>query len=175
MTRVVTLNAPLRALDDAVLLPADLYDLPHPHLHARTVRADEIDEYQHVNNTYYVRWLDEAAWSHSAELGLPVEACVALDRGMAVVRTVVVYQRPALLGDEVVVATWLLPGSSRMRVRRRFQVIRPSDQQTLVRAEVDYVCIELSSGRPARWPPAFHASYAILPDIEAAAAQLVPL
>ena len=57
-----------------------------------------------------------------------------------------------------------------MRVRRRFQVIRDSDGQTLVRAEVDYACIELSSGRPARWPAEFHAGYAILPDIGAAAA-----
>ena len=175
MTGLATLRHPPAQWTDTVLLPPELFDLPHPHLHSRAVRADEIDEYRHVNNTYYVRWLDEAAWSHSAELGLPVETCVALDRGMAVVRTVIVYQRPALLGDEVVVATWLLPGSSRMRVRRRFQVIRPADQQTLVRAEVDYACIELSSGRPARWPPQFHASYAILPDIEAAAAALAPL
>ena len=155
--------------------PAPVYDLPHPHLYPRTVCAEEIDEYQHVNNTFYVGWLDEAAWSHSSVLGLPVTTCVELDRGMAVVRTVIVYQRPAVLGDTVTVATWLLPGSSRMRVRRRFQVLRDADAQTLVRAEVDYVCIELSTGRPARWPPAFHACYAILPDVSAAAAQLEAL
>jgi acyl-CoA thioester hydrolase len=152
-----------------------VYDLPLPFLHPRAVRPEEIDEYQHVNNSHYIRWLDEAAWGHSTALGLPVESCVALDRGMAVVRTVIVYLRPALLGDEVVVATWLLPGSSRMRVRRRFQVVRPADQQTLVRAEIDYVCIELSSGRPARWPQAFTDSYAIRPDVGAAALQLTAL
>ncbi len=152
-----------------------VFDLPHPHRHARCVRADEIDEYRHVNNTFYVRWLDEAAWDHSARLGLPVETCLALDRGMAVVRTVIVYLRPALLGEDITVATWLLPGSSRMRVRRRFQVLRDSDGQTLVRAEVDYACIELSSGRPARWPAQFHEGYAILPDIGAAAATLPSL
>jgi len=104
MTGLATLRHPPAQWTDAVLLPLELFDLPHPHVHSRAVRADEIDEYRHVNNTYYVRWLDEAAWSHSAELGLPVETCVVLDRGMAVVRTVIVYQRPALLGDEVVVA-----------------------------------------------------------------------
>lgn len=160
-------------VDGTVLQPRPLsFDLPEPHLHVRTVRSEEIDEYNHVNNTYYIRWLDEAAWGHSAKLGLPVETCVALNRGMAVVRTVITYLRPALLDEVVTVATWLLPGSSRMRVRRRFQVVRNSDHQTLVRAEVDYACIELSTGRPARWPAEFHASYAILPDVNAAASKL---
>jgi acyl-CoA thioester hydrolase len=159
----------------APVSPDPVFDLPHPFLHARVVRADEIDEYNHVNNTHYVRWLDEAAWGHSTALGLPVEACVALDRGMAVVRTVIVYRRPAFLEEAVTVATWLLPSSSRMRVRRRFQIIRDADAQTLVRAEVDYACIELSTGRPARWPPEFHASYDILPDVSAAMDQLEAL
>jgi acyl-CoA thioester hydrolase len=156
-------------------MPEPTFDLPHPYLHEHTAAAHEIDEYQHVNNTHYVRWLDLAAWAHSAALGLPVTACVGLDRGMAVVRTVIVYRRPALLGDRVQVATWLLPSVSRVRVRRRFQVVRPSDGETLARAEVEYACIELSTGRPARWPREFHDSYAILPDVGVAAAQLPPL
>lgn len=155
--------------------PTPAFDLPEPFLHPRTVCPTEIDEYRHVNNAHYIRWLDAAAWAHSAVLGLPVEACVALDRGMAVVRTVIVYRRPALEDDTVTVATWLLPGLSRVRVRRRFQVVRPADGQTLVRAEVEYACIELSSGRPARWPTAFGASYAVLPAVAAAAPSLAPL
>jgi acyl-CoA thioester hydrolase len=151
------------------------WDLPLPHIHRLVVREEEIDAYQHVNNAVYVEWLDAAAWGHSAALGMPVETCVALDRGMAVVRTVIAYRRAALLGDPVLVGTWLLPGGSRMRVRRRFQVVREADGETLVRAEVDYASIELSTGRPARWPDAFKVSYAILPEVEAAAAALEAL
>lgn len=141
------------------------WDLPSPHIHRLDVAATEIDGYQHVNNAVYVEWLDRAAWEHSSVLGLPVERCRLLDRGMAVVRTVIIYRRAAVLGDGIEVATWLLPGATKMRVRRRFQVRRVKDAETLVRAEIDYACIELSTGRPARWPAEFVVGYAILPEV----------
>ncbi|MBC7983460.1 MAG: acyl-CoA thioesterase, partial [Candidatus Obscuribacterales bacterium] len=133
------------------------YDLPDPHLLNITVDANDIDAYSHVNNAVYVTWCDRVAWNHSAGLGLPIERCLELDRGMAVLRTVITYLRPALRGDELIVATWLLPSTSRLCVRRRFQILR--DGITLARAEIEYACIELSSGRPTRWPPEFYERY----------------
>jgi len=157
------------------MLHASDWDLPEPFVATVEVQAADIDSYRHVNNAVYVSWLDRAAWQHSAALGMPLERCLALDRGMAVRRTVIEYLRPALLGDEAQVATWLLPGESKLQVRRRFQAKRAADGQTLVRAEIDYVCIQLSSGRPVRWPPEFHAAYAPSTAIVAAGAALVPL
>ena len=151
------------------------WDLPSPYLHTVDVASDEIDRFQHVNNAVYVEWLDRAAWAHSSARGLPVDRCVELDRGMAVVRTVITYRRAAVLGDRVLVATWLLPGDTKMRVRRRFQARRASDGETLVRAEIDYACIELSSGRPARWPAEFQSGYEILPAVRDVHASLAPL
>jgi len=151
------------------------FDLPTPFIWRHNVVGDEIDEYNHVNNAVYVRWLDCAAWEHSAQLGLPVTRCVELDRGMAVVRSVIGYLRPALLGDTVEVATWLLPGNGRLRVARRFQVRRATDGGTLARAEIEYACIELISGRPTRWPAEFHTSYTPLPAVIDAYATLPPL
>ena len=110
-------------------------------------------------------WCDRIAWDHSAALGLPIERCLELDRGMAVVRTVIQYLRPALLGDVVHVATWIVPVESRLRVRRRFQIKRLADESTLARAEIEYVCIELSSGRPMRWPPEFRERYVSIPEV----------
>ena len=154
---------------------ADLaeWDLPSPHVLALDVDAADIDAYDHVNNAVYVTWFDRAAWNHSAALGIPMERCVALDRGMAVLRTAVAYVRPALLGDHVLVATWLLRGDSPLRVRRRFQARRSADGTTLARAEIDYVCIELSSGRPTRQPAEFRDRYAPSEAIETAYARLV--
>ena len=142
-------------------------DLPSPHCIELTVSPAEIDAYQHVNNAVYVEWCDRAAWHHSAALGLPIERCLDLDRGMAVVRTTIEYLRPALVDDVVTVATWLLPAESRLCVRRRFQIFRGIDRVTLARAEIDYACIVLSSGKPSRWPPDFRA-YAALPEVLAA-------
>lgn len=151
------------------------FDLPSPHLLPVTVGAGDIDAYNHVNNAVYLVWCDRCAWHHSASLGLPIARCLELDRGMAVLRTVIAYVRPALHAEELRVATWLLPGSSRLCVRRRFQIVRVSDAVTLARADIEYACIQLSSGRPTRWPPEFHAHYRPLPEVIEAAQALPAL
>jgi acyl-CoA thioester hydrolase len=154
---------------------ANGFDLPAPHVIDLEVGAADIDAYNHVNNAVYVTWCDRSAWEHSAALGLPIERCLEIDRGMAVVRTVIQYLRPALLGDVVHVATWIVPVDSRLRVRRRFQIVRLTDESTLARAEIEYACIELSSGRPTRWPPEFRERYVSIPDVAAASTTLPPL
>ena len=93
------------------------WDLPAPFVARLAVAAADIDAYEHVNNSVYVTWFDRSAWEHSAALGLPIEACLELDRGMAVLRSVIAYLRPAVLGDTIHVATWLLPAAGRLRVR----------------------------------------------------------
>jgi acyl-CoA thioester hydrolase len=136
------------------------WDLPEPFVTRLAVVPADIDAYRHVNNAVYVTWLDRAAWAHSAALGLPIERCLELDRGMAVLRSTLAYLKPALLGDAVDVGTWLLPTDGRLRARRRFQVRHAGDGTTLLRAEIEYVCIELSSGRPTRAPAEFRTRYA---------------
>jgi acyl-CoA thioester hydrolase len=93
---------------------------------------------------------------------------------MAVLRSVIAYLRPAVLGDTIRVATWLLPADG-LRVRRRFQVRREADGATLARAEIEYACIELSSGRPARWPPEFRERYVALDEVVRAGETLAPV
>jgi acyl-CoA thioester hydrolase len=154
---------------------AAAFDLPDPHVLTLAVQAADIDAYKHVNNAVYVTWCDWTAWDHSAALGLPIERCLELDRGMAVLRTVIAYMRPALMGDSIEVATWLLPAASRLRVSRRFQVRRACDAATLARAEVEYACIELSTGRPTRWPREFKERYAPMPAVLAAYPAVQPL
>jgi acyl-CoA thioester hydrolase len=148
------------------------WDLPSPYVAAVTVVDADIDAYGHVNNAVYMTWFDRAAWEHSAALGLPVEKCLQLDRGMAVLRSAIVYLRPAMLGDRIRVATWLLPADGKLRVRRRFQVRCEGADSTFARAEIEYACIELSSGRPARWPPEFRQRYVSLDEVVSAAAAL---
>lgn len=151
------------------------WDLPAPHIVSLAVVQADIDAYDHVNNSVYMTWFDRAAWQHSAALGLPIEKCLQLDRGMAVLRSVIAYLRPAVLGDAVHVATWLLPAAGRLRVRRRFQVRRDADGATLARAEIEYACLELSSGRPARWPAEFREHYVALEEVVRAAPALAPV
>ena len=151
------------------------WDLPEPYIASLAVARQDIDTYDHVNNTVYMTWCDRAAWDHSAALGLPIEKCLQLDRGMAVLRSVIAYLRPAVLGDTILVATWLLPADGKLRVRRRFQVRREAGGATLVRAEIEYACIELSSGRPTRWPPEFRERYVALDAVVRARETLAPV
>jgi acyl-CoA thioester hydrolase len=151
------------------------WDLPAPFIAGVAVASQDIDAYRHVNNTVYMTWFDRTAWAHSAALELPIETCLELDYGMVVVRSVLAYLRPAKLDDEILVATWILPGRSKVRLQRRFQVRRAADTATLARADIEYACIELSSGRPARWPPEFSARYVTPEDVVRAHAHLAPL
>jgi acyl-CoA thioester hydrolase len=149
----------------------DDWDLPVPHRYRVTASGADIDGYGHVNNAVYVRWLDEAAWSHSAALGLPAERCLASGCGMAVWRTQVNYLAPAFAGDEIEVGTWILYSDGRLRVDRRFQLRRTSDGRSLVRALVHYVCIDLDSGRPRRMPPEYVSGYRPLEEVRTALAR----
>ena len=158
---------------DPVLLKD--WDLPVPYVASVAVTPADIDAYDHVNNAVYMTWFDRAAWEHSAVLGLPIEKCLLLDRGMAVLRSVIAYVRPAVLGDTIQIATWLLPAEGKLRVRRRFQVRREADGVTLARAEIEYACIELSSGRPARWPPEFRKYYVALDEVVRVGRTLAPI
>jgi len=136
------------------------WDFAEPHLVCVEVRPEDIDAYDHVNNAVYLSWLDRVAWSHSAKLGISLEQCVtALRRGMAAHRTEIDYLRAAMLGDQVLVGTWIAASDGKLRVERRFQIRRAGDGETLARARIDYVCINLDSGRAARMPEMFQRAY----------------
>ena len=142
-------------------MPSQPWDFPAPHLITTEVLPDYIDAYDHVNNSVYLAWFDRVAWSHSAALGITVEQCVAIRRGMAAYRTEIDYVRAAVLADRVLVATWIVNTDGRLRVERRFQVRRAPDGETLARARTEYVCINLDSRRAVRMPELFSHAYVV--------------
>ncbi|MFO1426936.1 MAG: acyl-CoA thioesterase [Steroidobacteraceae bacterium] len=135
------------------------WDLPGPHVVVIDVQPGDIDEYRHVNNAVYMQWLDRAAWSHATSFGMSPDVCLATRRGMVVHRAELDYERAALAGDTVGVATWVVASDLRLRATRRFQVRRARDGVTLLRARIDYVCTNLESGRATRMPESFAAGF----------------
>jgi acyl-CoA thioester hydrolase len=142
--------------------------LPRPFTLLHRVVADEIDEYAHVNNAVYLQWLDRIAWTHSAKLGMTLEDCLALRRGMAVRHTRIDYLEAAVVGDELLLATWLVACDGRLRCTRRFEIMRSSDKKRVADAEIEYFCLNLDTGKPCRFPPEFVKFYAANPEIVAA-------
>lgn len=140
--------------------------LPSSFLIEVAVEPRNIDAFGHVNNTVYLTWFEMCAWAHSAAVGLPVEACVALRRGMAVRRSEIDYRRPAIAGDSLTVANWVVR-VDRLTARREFQLLRTATGELLAEAGVDYVCINLDTGAPARMPPPFVANYLVEPEVAA--------
>ena len=130
------------------------------------VSTEDIDAFHHVNNAVYLKWMNDCAAAHSAAVGLPADKCVALDRGMAVRKTKLLYKNPARLHDEVIIANWVTKNDGRLRASRAFQIVRSSDNQTLLIGASNYACIALSNGRPVRMPDIFREKYFVEPSAE---------
>jgi len=136
-----------------------LWDIPAPHTFTTRVAAPDIDGLNHTNNAVYVNWCQQVAWAHSVALGLDLARYRELDRAMAITRSEYDYLQASREGDEVVVGTWIVGWDRKLTMERRFQVIRPADGATLLRARMRFVCIALSSGRPRRMPKEFLEGY----------------
>lgn len=135
------------------------WDLPGPFVLELAVEASAIDEYDHANNADYLRWIEQVCWAHSESLGLDLARYRELDRALAVHRHELDYLAPAFLGERLALATWIVGDNGRLTLTRRFQLIRPADGRTLLRARTRFVCIELTSGRPRRLPEEYRRIY----------------
>ncbi|WOJ92602.1 thioesterase family protein [Congregibacter variabilis] len=135
------------------------WDYAEPFVRRTRVEATDVDALQHTNNTIYVRWCEECAWEHSASLGMDIDAYHRLDRAMAVVEGNYRYLKASHLDDEIDTATWITHWDKRLTMTRHFQVRRVRDEATLLRAEVRFACIEISSGKPRRLPKEFLEAY----------------
>ncbi|WP_236198542.1 acyl-CoA thioesterase [Pseudomonas pseudonitroreducens] len=147
------------------------WQLPDPFVIDIEVKSEDIDGLGHANNAVYVSWLERCAWRHSQSLGLDLAEYRRLDRAMAVVRHEVDYLAAAYEGDQLQLATWIVESDQRLKMTRHFQLVRPADAVTLLRAQTTFVCIELSSGKPKRMPVEFIEGYgrALLPAASVAA------
>src|SRR5438128_7874689 len=116
------------------------------------VLSSDIDELKHVNNTVYLRWIQDVATAHWKSLA-SVEAQAAI--GWVVLRHEIDYRSPASLGDEIVLRTWV-GQASRLKFERFTEVCRKAcpeqgrriDKQLLAQARTLWVPIDTKTGKP---------------------------
>ncbi len=137
------------------------WDFPNVFQISVVVTPDQIDSYGHVNNVVYIQWLADCAWAHSAAVGLSEETCVAMGRGMAVRSMHIDLLAAAHESDELFVGDWVSSNDKRLRATRMFQILNPQTGASLLRGHIDYVCINLATGRPARMSPEFVERYEV--------------
>lgn len=120
-------------------IPAEIYT------HRRTVAADDLDEFQHVNNVRYVQWIQDIAKEH-----WEVRATEELKRDFfwVVVRHEIDYKKQAFLGDELLIETFV--GDTTFVTSDRFVNIRNASGQVLVAAKSSWCLLDTQTKRPTR-------------------------
>src|SRR5690606_33823463 len=108
------------------------WDLQNPFIENVQVQPEDIDELGHANNAVYVQWLERCAWQHSKARGLGLPEYQQLNRAMVVMRHEIDYLAAAYEGEELQMATWIVSWDSKLRMTRRFQLVRPADGVTLL-------------------------------------------
>ncbi|MBC3879356.1 acyl-CoA thioesterase [Undibacterium sp. FT79W] len=131
------------------------WDYPQPYTLKLTPVSSDIDGLQHTNNAVYVQWCEVIGWAHSEQLGLSLNNYQELNRAMAIRHAEYDYLLPSVLGDKLILGTWIVASDGKLNMERRFQLIREADQAIIMRGRWDLVCIEISTGKPKRMPPEF--------------------
>ena len=121
---------------------------PHPFEITVPVQPADIDQQDHVNNTVYLRWVQEVATAHWESLA-PAAAQEAI--GWVVLRHEIDYKTPACLGDEVVLCTWV-GKATRVTFERFTEMRRASDGELLSQARTIWVPVSTITGKPMRVP-----------------------
>ena len=120
------------------------------------VLPSDIDEQNHVNNTVYLRWVQDVATAHWLAIASPeVQETI----GWVVLRHEIDYKRPAYLGEELVVRTWL-EGMTAATTERVCEIVRPADGLLLAKARTIWCAVDPATGRPKRVSSQVRAAFA---------------
>ena len=122
-----------------------------------SVLPEDIDEQNHVNNTVYLRWVQEVA---TAQWRAATSAEAQENIGWVVLRHEIDYKAPACIGDEIVLRTWV-GNATRLTFERFTEIRRNSDGQLLSRARTLWCPINAQTGRPVRVPPQVREHFSI--------------
>jgi len=123
------------------------------------VQPDDIDGQNHVNNTVYLRWVQDVATAHWESLA---SAETQNEIGWVVVRHEIDYKTPANLGEEIVLRTWV-GEASRLKFERFTEILRKSDRRLLARACTLWVPIDSKTGKPVRVRAEVRARFSVKP------------
>jgi acyl-CoA thioester hydrolase len=137
------------AQDDSAVSEMNLHPMSAaPFEMTLLVTPEDIDEQNHVNNTVYLRWVQEVATAHWKAI-VSREAQETI--GWVVLRHEIDYKAPGCLGDNVVLRTWV-GKATRLTFERFTEILRSGDGQLLSKARTLWCPINAQTGRPMRVP-----------------------
>lgn len=110
-----------------------------------TVEGGDLDDLNHVNNVVYLRWVQDIATAHWTSIA-PREALDSI--AWVARRHEIDYLSAAVLGDELVIRTWV--GVAEGLTFERLTEIRHVDGRVIAKARTLWVPIDGRTGRPRR-------------------------
>ncbi len=114
-----------------------------------TAQTEDIDELNHVNNTVWVRWVQELATAHWNA----VAPQSAIDQYIWVVtRHEIDYRGNITLGDIATGRTWISEPPKGARFWRNFEFMG-AGKKPIVSGRTNWAIVDRVSGRPVRVPP----------------------
>jgi acyl-CoA thioester hydrolase len=121
------------------------------------VEAAHLDDNAHVNNVVYLQWMADAAVAHWTSVASPdAQARIA----WVARRHEIDYHAPALLGEAVVVRTWI-GAAEGLRFVRFAEVRRAHDAKVLASLRTVWIPIDRATGRPKRVPDDVRAQFSV--------------
>jgi acyl-CoA thioester hydrolase len=125
----------------------------------RRVEWRDIDPLGHVNNAVYLSYLEDAGMAVAEAFGWPFARMEAAGFGIVARHHRIEYRAPAVMGDEIEIATWI----SEVRaasVLRHFALTRPADGALIARAHTRWVWVDITTGHAMRIPTGFMDDFA---------------
>lgn len=135
--------------------------MPTVYEHRVQVTARDIDDQGHANNLVYLRWMQEAAISHSAAQGWDPQRYVATDTAWIVRSHHIEYLQAAYEDDELIIRTWVAD-FRKVTSLRRYEIRRRDEDQLLVRAATDWAFVTRSTQRPRRIPAEVRSAFEVI-------------
>jgi acyl-CoA thioester hydrolase len=113
-----------------------------------------VDGAHHVNNAVYLAYMEDCAMRVAAAYNWPLERMRAEEFTTLARHHHIEYRQPALLGDELELATWL-SDVERTSAVRHYTVTRVSDGASLARARTLLQWADPETEQPVAIPAAF--------------------
>jgi acyl-CoA thioester hydrolase len=147
--------------------------MPLTYTRAFRVRHSECDSYGHVNNTHYLRYMQESAFDAAAAVGYGIEWSATSGHVWLIRESEIDYIKPLRYGDTVSVKTWV-DDFRRTRSRRLYEMTNQIGD-LVSRAATDWVYVDAVTLRPTSMPPEMIAAFGLSPDQESAARPKFPV
>jgi acyl-CoA thioester hydrolase len=110
------------------------------------VQLDDLDDLEHVNNVVYLRWVQDIAAAHWANI-----ASEEMKRkySWVVLRHEIDYRNPAVLGDELTVLTWV-SSCEGVRSVRNVRFCQSASEKLVAETKTTWCLLDSQTMKPKR-------------------------